>query len=83
MKNDFCGDMRRGTGKSLILKSLLFLLSCLSPAVMFGAEPVPVFVLHSYTQDHPLTGEQHEAFVTALQEDVSRSYRFNVEYLDT
>lgn len=47
------------------------------------AVPTPVFVLHSYSQEYPWTRGQHQGFVQALNEDPSRAYALNVEYLDT
>jgi len=61
--------------------ALLFLL-----AFCFHAEasvPTPVFVLHAYSQEYPWSKGQHQGFVQALNEDASRTYALNVEYLDT
>jgi diguanylate cyclase (GGDEF)-like protein/PAS domain S-box-containing protein len=60
---------------------LLFLL-----ALCFHARasvPTPVFVLHAYSQEYPWTKGQHQGFVQALNDDPSRAYSLNVEYLDT
>ncbi|OGU19722.1 MAG: hypothetical protein A2580_01465 [Hydrogenophilales bacterium RIFOXYD1_FULL_62_11] len=45
--------------------------------------PTPVFVLHAYSQEYPWSKGQHQGFVQALNEDASRAYALNVEYLDT
>ena len=61
--------------------ALLFLV-----AVCFHAQaavPMPVFVLHAYSQEYPWSKGQHQGFVAALNEDVGRAYSLNVEYLDT
>ena len=48
-----------------------------------AAEPVPVFVLHSYSQEYPWTLGQHRGFMDALKADTARAYDVRVEYLDT
>jgi diguanylate cyclase (GGDEF)-like protein/PAS domain S-box-containing protein len=61
--------------------ALLFLL-----AVCFHAQaaaPTSVFVLHAYSQEYPWSKGQHQGFVEALNEDASRAYSLNVEYLDS
>lgn len=62
--------------------ALLFLLACCAVCVQ-AAIPVPVFVLHSYSQEYPWTRGQHQGFVDALNADKARAYSLNVEYLDT
>ncbi len=48
-----------------------------------AAVPIPVFVLHAYSQEYPWTKGQHQGFVQTLNDDTSRAYSLNVEYLDT
>jgi len=48
-----------------------------------AAEPFPIFVLHSYSQEYPWTGGQHQGFMAALNADPVRDYDVRVEYLDT
>jgi diguanylate cyclase (GGDEF)-like protein/PAS domain S-box-containing protein len=62
--------------------ALLFLLS-LCCAHAQAAPPIPVFVLHAYSQEYPWTRGQHQGFVEALNRDASRAYDLSVEYLDT
>lgn len=59
----------------------LFLSSCVVNAL--ASAPAPIFVLHAYSQEYPWTRGQHLGFVQALDEDTSRAYSLNVEYLDT
>ncbi len=48
-----------------------------------AAVSTQVFVLHAYSQEYPWTKGQHQGFVQALDEDPTRAYSLNVEYLDT
>lgn len=48
-----------------------------------ASDAVPVFVLHSYSQEYPWTKGQHQGFIQALKADPSQTYTFNVEYLNT
>jgi len=48
-----------------------------------ATEAIPIFVLHSYSQEYPWTKGQHQGFIETLHSDTSRTYSFNVEYLDT
>lgn len=61
--------------------ALLFLLAFCFHAQ--GSVPTPIFVLHAYSQEYPWSKGQHQGFVQALNEDTSRAYSLNVEYLDT
>jgi len=61
--------------------ALLFLLSLCFQAQ--ASVPTPIFVLHAYSQEYPWTKGQHQGFVQALNDDGSRAYSLNVEYLDT
>jgi diguanylate cyclase (GGDEF)-like protein/PAS domain S-box-containing protein len=63
------------------LALLLFLSACCVKAL--ASASAPVFVLHAYSQEYPWTRGQHQGFVQALNEDSSRAYSLNVEYLDT
>jgi PAS domain S-box-containing protein len=64
-----------------LLAGLLSLGGLLSGA--HAAEPVQVFVLHSYSQEYPWTGGQHRGFMESLRSDTARAYDVRVEYLDT
>jgi PAS domain S-box-containing protein len=56
-----------------------------------AAEPIPIFVLHSYSQEYPWTKGQHQGFMQALARDAASSdekgavhaYDVRVDYLDT
>jgi len=65
------------------MRYVLLLLQCLYFAGALASVPVPVFVLHSYSQEYPWTKGQHQGFVQALSSDTSRTYAVNAEYLDT
>jgi len=45
--------------------------------------PVQVFVLHSYHHEYSWTKGQHQGFVDELNSDMSRTYTFVTEYLDS
>ena len=45
--------------------------------------PTPVFVLHAYSQEYQWSKGQHEGLVRTLNDDTSRAYALNIEYLDT
>jgi diguanylate cyclase (GGDEF)-like protein/PAS domain S-box-containing protein len=65
------------------MRCALLLLLCSYVAGAPASVPVPVFVLHAYSQEYPWTKGQHEGFVRALNADSARTYVLNVEYLDT
>lgn len=56
-----------------------------------AAEQVPIFVLHSYSQEYPWTKGQHQGFMEVLDHDSAykrsqgeiRIYDVRVDYLDT
>jgi len=48
-----------------------------------AAEPVSVFVLHSYSQEYPWALGQHQGFMEPLKADPVRTYDVRIEYLDT
>lgn len=52
----------------------------LGPAT--ASDPVPIFVLHSYSQEYPWTKGQYEGFLETLTGD-ERTFDLKVEYLDT
>ena len=60
---------------------LLFLAAWVAGAR--AAEPIPIFVLHAYSQEYPWTLGQHRGFMEALKADAGRAYDVRVEYLDT
>ena len=62
---------------------LLGLLLALLATSVQALSPVPVFVLHSYSQEYPWTRGQHQGFMQTLAADKARSYDVRVEYLDT
>lgn len=62
---------------------LLFLLALCGLPALAAVVPTPLFVLHAYSQEYPWTRGQHQGFLRALEADPSRTYTFNVEYLDT
>ncbi len=67
---------------------LLFSLATLgtiavSALAQSGKPQVPIFVLHSYSQEYPWTRGQHLGFMAALDADKGRGYELRVEYLDT
>lgn len=65
------------------MRLALLLLSALWLVCAEAAVPIPVFVLHAYSQEYPWTRGQHQGFVQSLNEDTARAYSLNVEYLDT
>ena len=66
--------------RALILLSSLFTLWTF-PA--FAAPSVPIFVLHSYSQEYPWTKRQHEGFMRKLDSAQAAMFTASVEYLDT
>ncbi len=67
----------------IIAAAWLWLLLVLPAAPLGAAEPVPVFVLHSYSQEYPWTRGQHSGFMDVLNADKARGYDVRAEYLDT
>ncbi len=65
------------------LTLLLGLLLALLASPVRALAPVPVFVLHSYSQEYPWTRGQHQGFMQTLAADPARAYDVRVEYLDT
>ncbi len=45
--------------------------------------PVPVLILHSYSQEYPWTQRQHEGFVHGLRGESGGDLAISTEYLDT
>ena len=78
-------------GESALIRSLalrLLLLATLGVGAVAalaqsGKPQVPIFVLHSYSQEYPWTRGQHQGFMAALDADKGRSYDVRFEYLDT
>lgn len=65
------------------MRGAFFFLFALCCAQAQASVPTPIFVLHAYSQEYPWTRGQHQGFVQALDNDPSRAYALNVEYLDT
>ena len=65
------------------LRKILLLLLSFQFSSVLAADAVPIFILHSYSQEYPWTKGQHQGFIETLNDDISRTYTFNVEYLDT
>ena len=59
------------------------LLVALAASAARADDSVPVFVLHSYSQEYPWTLGQHRGFMAVLEADSARTYDVKVEYLDT
>ena len=68
---------------SLLMRYTALFLLCFDFSSALAADAVPVFVLHSYSQEYPWTRGQHQGFVEVLNADSSRTYDLKVEYLDT
>jgi len=62
---------------------LLFALLSLYLSSPQAAVPVPVLVVHSYSQEYPWTKGQHQGFIETLNADPLRTYNVDTEYLDT
>jgi diguanylate cyclase (GGDEF)-like protein/PAS domain S-box-containing protein len=65
------------------MRKVLLLLLCLYFSGAQASVSVPVFVLHSYSQEYPWTKGQHQGFVQTLNADPSRTYDIVAEYLDS
>ena len=65
------------------MRRAFFFLFALCCAQAQASVPTPIFVLHAYSQEYPWTRGQHQGFVQTLNDDTSRAYSLNVEYLDT
>jgi diguanylate cyclase (GGDEF)-like protein/PAS domain S-box-containing protein len=65
------------------MRNVLLLLLCFNFSSALAADAVPIFVLHSYSQEYPWTKGQQEGFVETLNRDLSRTYTVETEYLDT
>ena len=65
------------------LTVLLLLAGLLASAAVPAADPVRIFVLHSYHQDYPWTARQHRGFVEALESTFDGETVIETEHLDT
>jgi ABC-type uncharacterized transport system substrate-binding protein len=65
------------------MRIILLLLLCFNYSISLAADAVPIFVLHSYSQEYPWTKGQQQGFVETLNSDSTRTYTFETEYLDT
>src|SRR5674476_150305 len=65
------------------MRNILLLLLCFNFSSALAADAVPIFVLHSYSQEYPWTKGQQQGFVETLNSDLSRTYTVETEYLDT
>ena len=61
--------------------ALVLLLAWVAPGHAEGN--MPIFVLHSYSQEYPWTKRQHEGFMRKLEAVVPGPIAASVEYLDT
>ncbi|MEI6128378.1 MAG: hypothetical protein WCQ99_17680, partial [Pseudomonadota bacterium] len=59
------------------------LLFCLQAVSLHASQNIPVFVLHSYSQEYPWTKGEHEGFMRRLNIALPGSVTVCVEYLDT
>jgi len=64
------------------MRVVLLALTLLWSMVVHASGNLPVFVLHSYSQEYPWTQRQHSGFLTALS-TAGISVTASVEYLDT
>lgn len=69
------------TRGALRLAALLLFLAWVAPSHAGGN--IPIFVLHSYSQEYPWTKRQHEGFMRKLEAMVPGAIAASVEYLDT
>ena len=65
------------------MRIVLLLLMCLYLGSAQASVSVPIFVLHSYSQEYPWTKGQQQGFVETLNSDLSRTYTIETEYLDS
>jgi len=79
----------RGIALAMLLPGLLLLSSPavraepVANAVEKPGAPLPVLILHSYSQEYPWTKGQHQGFIESLNRDPRRRYDVRAEYLDT
>lgn len=83
----FCLSFQRSHGSSVVQRCraliLVSLLLMLWTAPAFPAASVPIFILHSYSQEYPWTKRQHEGFMRKLESAGPGAFTASVEYLDT
>jgi diguanylate cyclase (GGDEF)-like protein/PAS domain S-box-containing protein len=60
-----------------------WLLSTLWALPAPAAQSVPIFILHSYSQEYPWTKRQHQGFMRTLSAADPAAFTASVEYLDT
>jgi diguanylate cyclase (GGDEF)-like protein/PAS domain S-box-containing protein len=74
---------RNRAARSRFSLILIGLLSMLWSLTAFAAQSVPIFILHSYSQEYPWTKRQHEGFMRKLGAADPAAFTASVEYLDT
>jgi diguanylate cyclase (GGDEF)-like protein/PAS domain S-box-containing protein len=65
------------------MRYVLMLMMCFFLPGARAADSVPIFILHSYSQEYPWTKGQQQGFVETLNSDSSRTYTFETEFLDS
>lgn len=65
------------------MREILLFLMCIYLTSARATVSVPIFVLHSYSEEYPWTKGQQRGFVETLNSDLSRTYIVETEYLDS